>query len=114
MSPSNPLKSDESYRAVAEKNETDVQAWKLYSRRLEHRIGELRRQLTFRIASDAGHVAQVRELVKEHPCSALLGRTDILFRDGRPKSHLRLVYERSFDHILREYGIENPQSYRLD
>ncbi|WP_148707754.1 hypothetical protein [Komagataeibacter melaceti] len=110
----NPFKSDIDYKEAAERRETDYQAWKLYARRLEKQLADVTRKLAVMTASDTGHRAQVRAISEMHPHSPLLAATDATFENGNPKPHIRLIFEKSFDNMLRIYGVPDPQSHRLN
>jgi len=85
------------------------------------RIRELRAELhTMRTRAEnaesnaAGRLAQVEAFLASHPQSPLTAHSGKTFKDGRPKTKIRLVFEEAFDATARQWGITAPASRRSD
>jgi hypothetical protein len=81
---------------------------------LKDEVATLKRQAQIDEAAIEGHVAQINALKATHPASPLLADSGKRFKDGDPKSKLRLVFEQTFDAALRKIGITSPGSFRVD
>jgi hypothetical protein len=96
-------------------------AWKAACSRLESqleeanaRIAELELALAVEKAHAGGLTAMFMDIKAACPNSPTLRDSGKRFKDGKPKTMGRLVYEREHDRILRDARISNPEKYRAD
>jgi hypothetical protein len=78
------------------------------------RIAELELALAVEKAHAGGLTAMFMDIKAACPNSPTLRDSGKRFKDGKPKTMGRLVYEREHDRILRDARISNPEKYRAD
>ncbi len=94
--------------------------WKAAYRRLEAENFENHKNAVVNRASWDGYEAQIkvladtlRSIAPNHPVFAQSGLT---FKDGKPKSKFRVIWEKAFDDKLKAVGgvfAANPKAYRI-
>lgn len=62
----------------------------------------------------AGLIAQFDAFKAQHPASPLLADSGKLFKSGKTKTKVRLIFEAAFDAEGMKIKIVDPASYRLD
>ena len=100
--------------AAAYKGAAELDKAAEYIRAYKVEIATLKRQAQIDEAAITGHVAQINAMKAAHPDSPLLVHSGKRFKDGDPKSKLRLVFEQTFDAALRKVGITSPGAFRED
>lgn len=85
-----------------------------YIRAYKVEIATLKRQAQIDEAAIMGRDAQIAALKAQHPTIPLFAQSGKQFQNGAPKTKLRLIFEQTFDTVLRKAGIVSPASFRED
>lgn len=93
-----------------------------HAKTLESQVADLKAQLAaaqlalaVKTADAEGAVAMYQAMKAAHPQSPLLADTGKRFKaSGNIKTKARLIYEATFDRILRGAGIADPVKHRAD
>ncbi len=81
---------------------------------LKAQVANLQLALLVKTAHAEGATAMYKAMKTTHPQSPLLVDTGKRFKDGDVKNKATLIYEGTFDRILREAGITDPTRHRAD
>lgn len=76
------------------------------------RIAQLELEVAISKADVAGLSAQLDAYKSHHPQSPLLGDSGQRFASGKAKTKGRLIWEATFDRVLKAAGIANPLRHR--
>ena len=94
--------------------EENATLWMNHARKLEAQVANLQLALAVKNAHAEGATAMYKAMKATHPQSPLLVDTGKRFKDGNIKNKATLIYEGTFDRILREAGIADPTRHRAD
>ena len=101
--------------------EENARQWMNHSKMLDAQVANLQAQLAaaqlalaVKTADAEGLEAHKAAFIKAHPQSPVRADSGKRYKDGNIKSVGRLIYEATFDRILREAGIADPAKHRAD
>jgi hypothetical protein len=99
----------------------NAREWKAHALQLTDENANLKAQLAaaqlalaVKTAHAEGLLAQKDAFVATHPQSPLVADSGKRYKDGDIKTKGRLIYEATFDRILRGAGIADPTKHRAD
>lgn len=99
----------------------NAKEWEAHALGLESQVANLKAQLAaaqlalaVEKAHAEGYKAQKDAFMATHPQSPLVTDSGKRFKDGDIKTRGRLIYEATFDRILRGAGIADPTKHRAD
>ena len=83
-------------------------------RSLRERVEELELDLKVEHAAKEASSSQAKALLNQHPESPLRSPSGFVNKAGKSRSKLEVIWYHTFDRILREKGITNPERHRVD
>jgi hypothetical protein len=95
--------------------EENATQWMSHARSLEAQVANLQLALAVEKAHAEGALAMYQAMKAAHVQSPLVDDSGKRYKtSGNIKNKARLIYEATFDRILREAGIADPTKHRAD
>lgn len=102
-------------KALVAEKDTALGKWVRHSAELEAQIARLKDELAISEATSEARSAQSATLRSIIPAdSDILSDSGQRYADGRIKTKLRIIWERTFDATASKLGIANPSSRRVN